>query len=414
MSIDPHVIWSERFEQIGSLIEANAEVLTGRWSEQALQEQRDASAAHYDEMHNRLPEFLREMGRALSQTDSTVPRPHAMLALAHGEQRWHIGWNLGEVVCDFQILRLVVLEYLDTCLEKPLTTREVMAIGLALDEGISASVMAYVGHQENALREANSRLTEFLPVLGHELRNPLSAVVGAMELINLSRVQDEVLREAHKIVERQVHQIIRLVDDMLDISRIMRGQLAVRAELLDVRKIVQEAGDLHRPLFSERDQTLTLSLPKEPLWIRADPGRLRQVLTNLLNNAMKYTEPKGQIVVDADKRDDRIVISVRDTGVGIQEDLLPGIFDMFAQGPQHKHQGLGIGLALVRALVQTHGGTIKATSAGPGKGSEFTIELPEARQEVPQSEPASSVEKHPAKAAACYRILLVDDHQDGA
>jgi CheY-like chemotaxis protein len=232
-------------------------------------------------------------------------------------------------------------------------------------------------------------------------------------LINLSHVQDEVLREAHKIVERQVHQIIRLVDDMLDISRIMRGQLAVRAELLDVRKIIQEAGDLHRPLFGERDQTLTLSLPAEPLWIRADPGRLRQVLTNLLNNAMKYTEPKGQIFVDAGKQDDRVVICVRDTGVGIEEDLLPGIFDMFAQGPQHKHQGLGIGLALVRALVETHGGTIKADSAGPGKGSEFTIELPEARQGSPQTEPTSA-EKHTTKATACYRILLVEDHQDGA
>lgn len=411
MSIDPHVIWSERFEQLGTLLEESADAITHRWSDQALQEQSDARAAHYDEMHNKLPEFIRSMGRALASSGATAPRPHAMVALEHGEQRWRIGWQLGEVIRDYQILRLVILEHFDNCLETPLTAREVMAIGLALDEAISASVLAYVGHQESQLRAANARLIEVLPILGHELRNPLSAVVSAMEVINLYTMPDAVVRDAHEIIDRQIQQMTRLLDDLLDVSRIVRGKMSIRTEVLDLRTIVRETVEWHRPTAAQRDQILMLSLPDEPCWVQADPARARQILSNLLTNATKYSNPKGRISVELERVKGRILIHVRDKGVGIPVDVLPHVFEMFAQAPQHAQQGMGIGLALVRALVQLHGGDVKAFSGGDGKGSEFVVELPEAAPVV-SSAPTIGVAELAVGAAPCYRLLLVDDHED--
>ena len=410
MSIAPRTLWSERFEEIGELIEKNAELLTERWQQRVAGEHRESLPAHYKEMRDRLPELLCAMGRALAVSNHSVPAPHAMLALEHGEQRWHIGWQLADVIRDYQVLRLVIVGYLDEALSKPLQVREMMAIGLALDEAISASVLAYVGYQESQLRNANRRLTDFLPVLGHELRNPLSAIVGAMEIVHLSKVSDSVLREAHDIIGRQLDQITRLVNDISDVSRIIRGQLELRLTSVDLRESIAQTVESVGPLIAEREHKLTLSLPEDPLWVCADPTRLRQVLGNLLNNAAKYTPHGGQIFIEAELVRDRAPVRVRDTGAGIASELLPHVFEMFAQGPEHRHQGLGIGLALVQALVKLHDGRITASSAGPGQGSEFAVEFPvaEERQEVTPAAPA----KRTLAESPCFRILLVDDHVD--
>ena len=172
------------------------------------------------------------------------------------------------MIRDYQVLRLVIVGYLDEALSKPLQVREMMAIGLALDEAISASVLAYVGYQESQLRNANRRLTDFLPVLGHELRNPLSAIVGAMEIVHLSKVSDSVLREAHDIIGRQLDQITRLVNDISDVSRIIRGQLELRLTSVDLRESIAQTVESVGPLIAEREHKLTLSLPEDPLWVR--------------------------------------------------------------------------------------------------------------------------------------------------
>jgi signal transduction histidine kinase/ActR/RegA family two-component response regulator len=411
MSIAPEQLWSERFEQIGTLIEGSTEQLTQRWSERAIEEQRDALPAHHKEMRDRLPDLLRAMGRSLASSSNSVPAPHTILALEHGEQRWQIGWKLAEVILDYQILRLVILEFLDDTLDQPLRTREVMAIGLALDEAISASVLSFVGYQERQLREANRRLTDFLPVLGHELRNPLAAVVASMEIVRMCKTRDSVLTEAHEIIERQVDQMTRLLNDMSDVSRIMRGQLDLRPTVIDLRDVVRQAVESLRPLINERNQALTVSLPDAALFVAGDAVRLQQVFSNLLHNAAKYTERGGKIALEAAPQKDRIVVHVRDTGVGIPHSLLPHIFDMFSQGPDHRHQGLGIGLALVRALVEMQAGTVTATSPGPGEGSDFIVDLPQATEDRHQA--AEEIAKNHIVKAPCYRILLVDDHVDG-
>jgi signal transduction histidine kinase len=412
MSVAPHALWSERFEEIGSLIEHSADLLTERWQQRVVEERRDGLPAHHRGMRDRLPDLLRAMGRALAVSNNSVPAAHTLLAVEHGEQRWHIGWRLAEVFRDYQILRLVIVEYLDVTLSKPLQTREVMAIGLALDESISASVLTYVGFQESQLRDANRRLTDFLPVLGHELRNPLSAIVGAMEVVHLSKTSEAMRGEAFDIIDRQLAQITRLVNDISDVSRIVRGQLELRLAKVDLRESIEQSVETLSALIAERGHKLTLSIPDEPMWVRADPARLRQVLGNLLSNAAKYTPPDGQILLEAEGVQNQALVRVRDTGAGIPQTLLPHVFDMFAQGPEHRHQGLGIGLALVHALVNLHKGKITAASAGPGQGSEFVIELPliDERQEA-----GSTVDpRRAAIEAPCFRILLVDDHVDSA
>jgi len=412
MSIAPHALWSERFEQIGQLIEARTEVLAERWAKRACEEQQDALPAHHADLRNRLPDLLRAMGRSLATAHNSVPAVHTMLALEHGEQRWQLGWRLSEVIRDYQILRLVILDYLDEILEQPLQTREVMAIGLALDEAISASVLAYVGFQEGQLREANRRLTDFLPVLGHELRNPLAAIIAAMDLVRACQTPNPLLSEAHDIVDRQSRHLSRLLNDMSDVSRIMRGQLELLPTTIDMRDVLQQSVEVVRPLFNERNQMLEVAVADVPLPLRADASRLQQVLTNLLHNAAKYTVEQGRITVDARLHHERVVVSVRDTGAGIAPEVLPHIFEMFSQAPEHKHQGLGIGLALVRALVEAQGGTVSANSPGAGRGSEFVVEFPlatgaDATVEVAETQPGAN----PVRA---QRILLVDDHLDSA
>ena len=413
MSIAPHVIWSERFEQIGTLIERNAEILAERWALRALEEQRDAVPAHHKDMRNRLPDLLRVMGRSLARSENSIPAAHTMLALEHGEQRWHIGWRLAEVIRDYQILRLVIIEYLDEILEQPLATREAMAVGLALDEAISASVLAFVGFQETKLRESNRRLTDFLPVLSHELRNPLAAIVTSMEIVQTCKVEDPLLSEAHEIIGRQLVQVTRLLNDISDVSRIMRGQLELQPAVVDLRCIVQEALEAVSASIAERGHELFVATADEALCVRGDPTRLRQIVTNLIDNAAKYTEPRGKIFIELDCTSPGVVLRVRDTGVGIPQSLLPHIFDMFAQGQHHRHQGLGIGLALVRALVEMHGGKVSAASSGRGMGSEFVVELPLA-QGGPPAEQSASIGKIKAQESPSLRILLVDDHDDSA
>jgi signal transduction histidine kinase len=411
MSIDPQVIWNERFEQIGALIEQHADLLTDRWAERALQEQGHATSAYRKDMRDHLPSLLHAIGRALANPAEAVPAAHTMLALEHGEQRWQMGWNLPEVIRDYQILRLSIIEFLDETLESPLATREAMAVGLALDEAISASVIAYVGFQESQLRDANRRLSDFLPVLGHELRNPIAAIFGAMEIVRLCRVNDQAMSDAHEIIGRQLEQVQRLLDDISDVSRIMRGQLDLQPIPLDVRELIRQSVEAIAPLMTEREQVVALSLPEQELLVNADAPRLRQVFSNLLSNAAKYTPAKGEIHVAAVRQKDRIIITVRDSGIGIPPVALPHVFEMFWQGPDVRHQGLGIGLGLVSAIVGMHGGKVSASSRGAGRGSEFVVDLPMAAAQRPTIDsPAPAVRAGTAELG--LRIMVVDDHLD--
>jgi signal transduction histidine kinase len=236
-----------------------------------------------------------------------------------------------------------------------------------------------VDERTRELLEANQAKDEFLALLAHELRNPLAPIVNAVGLIASRGGDDPVLHQAAQVVERQAHQMARLLDDLLDVSRISRGKLRLRKEILDLAEVVEHAVQTSRPLIESRRHHLVVSLPGETVRLEGDSTRLEQVLANLLNNAAKYTDPGGRISISATLEDQQAVIRVRDTGKGIPPAMIKRIFEPFVQIDFSLHRpeqgGLGIGLMLVRRLVEMHGGTASAFSEGPDQGSEFVVRL---------------------------------------
>ncbi|HEV3436120.1 MAG TPA: hybrid sensor histidine kinase/response regulator [Gemmata sp.] len=231
----------------------------------------------------------------------------------------------------------------------------------------------------DALREANRRKDEFLSTLGHELRNPLAPILNALEIMRLSGNNIDTVDRQRERLERQVGQMVRLVDDLLDVSRITTGKLRLTPELLTLQDVFSAALDISRTQLEKARLKFTADLPTELVRLNADRVRLAQVFSNLLNNAAKYTEPGGRVSLSARAADGRVVVRVRDTGVGIPRDVLPRVFELFTQVDRTLNRsegGLGVGLALVRRLVEMHGGTVSAQSDGPGKGTEFTVSLP--------------------------------------
>jgi PAS domain S-box-containing protein len=271
---------------------------------------------------------------------------------------------------------------------------------------------------QEALRQSDRRKDEFLAMLAHELRNPLAPILNALHIMRLGRNNPAAIEDARSIVERQVRHMVRLIDDLLDLSRITRGKIQLRKQPVDLAQVIQHAVESSRPAINAAGHQLQVTLPKEPVVFEADPTRLSQVLLNLLNNAAKYTEPGGRIAITARQDDDELVIAVRDTGVGIPTEMLPNIFEMFAQADrslERSQGGLGIGLSLVRGLVRLHGGTVTARSEGPGKGSEFVIRLP--LHQVEGMIAAAPVAREPALPRAPRvprRVLVIDDNVDGA
>jgi PAS domain S-box-containing protein len=525
MSIDPQLIRSESHQEIGTLIQRDAGVLIERWRQRALAEEPTARQVYRSALLDHLPTFLWTLGRSLAETGPLQTGQHCLVAAVHGDQRWDSGWSLPEVVRDYQILRLVILEYLEEALERPLSGREAMAVGLALDEAITASVGMYVKNREEhirgleqarlaedqkaqdelrrweeifqsagwgvavlaldntlqavnhafarlhgydegelhgrplveliapagratweahvraadgngqqvyelphlrkdgttfpvlvnltsfkdqegqvmyraasfqditerknleemlrdqaaALQASDRRKDEFLATLAHELRNPLAPILNSVQLLQLLGPVTPTLQQVREILDRQTRQMARLVDDLLDLSRVARGLVQLRRERLDLATVVRQAVQTSEPLVQSRQHHLSVSLPEGPLPLEADQTRLVQVLVNLLNNAAKYTDPGGRIDLRVEREGNEAVVRIRDTGVGIPPEMLPRVFDLFTQVEESRERsqgGLGIGLALVRRLVELHGGTVAAHSAGLGHGSEFVVRLP--------------------------------------
>jgi PAS domain S-box-containing protein len=263
----------------------------------------------------------------------------------------------------------------------------------------------------NELRTNDQRKDEFLAMLAHELRNPLAAIANAVTLATMSGVKEDV-EQAMEIIKRQMKHLTRLIDDLLDVSRISRGKIKLVKEVLDATAILESAVATVRPLFDEHKQTLNISLDRGNLWVCADPTRLEQVVVNLLNNAAKFSEKDRKIELVATNDRDDVVLVVRDQGVGIPTAQLRAIFEVFVQGDRslaRSEGGLGIGLTVVKKLVEMHGGNVTARSEGRGKGSEFTIRLPRANRPEASETRRAPVAAHDMTRA---RILVVDDNID--
>lgn len=264
------------------------------------------------------------------------------------------------------------------------------------------------------LSETDRRKNEFLATLAHELRNPLAPMSNMLEVVKRANGDGEILKRAHDTIERQLGQMVRLVDDLLDLNRITHDRLELRRSEVELASVIQQAVEVARPLIDSAGQELTVELPNQPIYLNADRARLAQVFGNLLNNSCKYTRPNGRIWLQARLVGDEVVVSVRDNGAGIPPDKLESIFDMFMQvdrSAERSQGGLGIGLTLVKRLAEMHGGSIEALSAGEGQGSEFVVRLPILQR--PMDAPQNDADV-PGATMPQRRILIVDDNKDSA
>ncbi len=270
---------------------------------------------------------------------------------------------------------------------------------------------------EEAMRDADRRKDEFLATLAHELRNPLAPIRHAVKLLESAEADKQQQQWAREVIARQMQRMALMLDDLLEVSRITRGRLDLKPEVVSLESLVSTAVETARPLIDSKEQQLTTRLPAEPLFLRVDALRLSQSISNLLTNAAKYTDPRGSIVLAVAQQDDSILIAVRDNGIGLAREAIPNIFQMFSQvdsAIDRAQGGLGIGLALVKGLIELHGGTVQVVSAGIGHGSEFIIRLPssllvaQAGQTEATAPPASTL------SPSRRNILVADDNRDAA
>ncbi|MGE5099735.1 MAG: response regulator [Deltaproteobacteria bacterium] len=304
----------------------------------------------------------------------------------------------------------------DDYLVKPFSPRELLArVRTCMELSRMREEVERATGREEALREANRRKDDFLSMLAHELRNPLAPIGYGIHLLGLPEVSPQMLARTREMLERQVHHMARIVDDLLDVSRITSGKLSIVRERLDLARLVRQAIEDRRGTLEAAGLKIDAEFPNEPLWVMGDPTRLTQSFDNLLDNARKFTTSGGVVSVrvghDAETR--RAIVVVRDTGIGIEPSLLPHVFDVFAQAEQSLDRtrgGLGLGLAVTKGLIELHGGTITASSAGKGRGAEFTIRIP---SEVEPAVLASTLLDAPGTAQP-LRVLIVEDNVDAA
>jgi PAS domain S-box-containing protein len=301
-------------------------------------------------------------------------------------------------------------------------------VSTLLDEDKQARSFARVTHdltdsdavqaqreRADGLSAANRSKEEFMALLSHELRSPLSPIINAVNILRQMRTTDPVIEQAGNIIERQVGAMVRLVDDLLDISRITKGKLRLTKEQVELRVIINHAAESVRPFMDARKHDFSVLLPIEPIWVEADPARMEQVVVNLLNNASQYTDTGGLIRMTVNREDGEAVVRVRDNGAGIAPDVLPHIFELFTQvdgSLGRSYGGLGIGLALASNLVTMHEGRLQATSAGLGKGCEFTIKLPILAD--PAVRESKTILTPAELQGRSLRVLVVEDNVDAA
>jgi signal transduction histidine kinase len=411
-------------------LRSHKETLMERWLEQVrCTDVPTAQTLSEPQLRDHVPELLDRTFRALAGHPTPMVETEGQ---EHGHQRWGTGYDIAEVVRELLLLRDVLLETVEqyasgepglTRADEREANRRILWV---IDRTSQSSVERFhadalairrllwdeLESANRQLKTANEEKDRFLAMLSHELRNPLAPILTAVQLLEFSEAADPRLRRAREVIERQVRHQTRLIDDLLDVSRIAQGKIALRLEPHNLKAAIAYAVEGCLPTISAKNQELRVELPEEPLPVDADPVRMEQVITNLLTNANRYTDPGGTIWLTAARVDGEALVRVRDTGIGIVPMLLPRVFDLFTQAEtsRSRHQsGLGIGLALVKTLVELHGGVVEAASDGPGQGSEFVVRLPLLTPVTPL-EPSHS--NAPEGARRRLRVGLVEDNDD--
>jgi signal transduction histidine kinase len=364
---------------------------------------------------NRVEQELARGAAALLVAEEALPRDERLASLIERQPPWsdlpvlvltRPGADSPAAARALQTLGNVTL------LERPVRTA---ALASAVRSALRARERQYQTRAHLLEREeAAQRKDEFLATLAHELRNPLAPIRNSVNLLRLSGAAAQPAGQMWEMMDRQVEHMVRLVDDLMDVSRLTRGRIELRREAVSLADVIAAAVETSRPLIEAARHRLDVSLPPEPLVVEADPMRLAQVFSNLLNNAVKYTDAGGRIRISAARDDGAAVVTVSDTGIGMSPDALSRVFDMFVQADARDSRaqtGLGIGLTLVRRLVELHGGSVVARSEGPGRGSQFAVRLPLTRKETLPAHPAASAAR---KIGGLPRVMVVDDNADAA
>ncbi|HEX3313960.1 MAG TPA: hybrid sensor histidine kinase/response regulator [Gemmataceae bacterium] len=412
---------AESHVTIGDLIERKADALIARWAERAREEQPNAERVHHDVLIDHLPAFLAKLGRSLATAGDDLSDARSE-AVEHGDQRWENGWSITEVVRDYQILRVVLCEFLEEAMSRRLAARESLVLNVAIDDAISVAVAAFADSQASPGGEATNRtealdlLLNVLGVVGHELRNPLAPLANSLEILRLSGNDPARLETTRQMMGRQLQVLGRLIDDLMDLPRLARGKVVLRRERIDLVRLVRGCAEDRRRILEGAGLQLEVALPDRPVWVIGDETRLIQVFGNLLGNAQKFTDRGGAVTVRMEMpgRDKQAVVTVQDTGIGIEHAMLSKVFEAYTQADRsldRSRGGLGLGLALVKGVVDLHGGKVVASSAGPGAGATFEVQLPVCPESALQAVGHTEDGAPPVKSR---RVLVIEDNPDSA
>ncbi|WP_420473308.1 hybrid sensor histidine kinase/response regulator [Noviherbaspirillum sp. ST9] len=336
----------------------------------------------------------------------------------HGSARLRSNFTIEQLLAEYRALRASVLRLWSKGAEasSQCDLKDISRFNEAIDQLLAASVRSFAQESRSALHFEQTCRDEFLAMLAHELRNPLAPITSATALLKWGKTDETVTRRATAIIERQVEHMAGLIDDLLDVSRLTGGLIELQVEVLNLRGIILDATEQALPLIQARGHQLTTEESPDIAVVRGDRKRLVQIVSNLLTNAAKYTPAGGRIVLRTDVSQEQVIVTVRDNGVGMTPDLIEHLFEPFVQAKRTSDRssgGLGLGLTLVKSLVDLHNGKVTCTSAGPGKGSEFSIYLPRLPNwdEKPEPDARSRV---PAPSAKRVKVLIVDDNVDAA
>jgi signal transduction histidine kinase len=404
---------------IGDLIERSTTTIIARWTERAKVEQPTAQRVHHVVLVDHLPAFLAKLGRSLATAGDTS-QSHQQEAEEHGDQRWDTGWSITEVVRDYQILRVVLAEFLEEALGRRLDTQESLVLNVAIDDAIAAAVTAFADSQATPGTAANTTRNEavdlllnVLGIVGHELRNPLAPLTNSLEILRMTGSDPDQLEKTRQMMGRQLVVLSRLVEDLMDLPRLARGKMLLVKERIDLSRLVASCAEDRRKGLEEAGLTLVVDVPGSPVWTVGDEARLIQVFGNLIGNAQKFTDRGGSVTVRLAVDLHRAYVRVHDTGIGIDAVALPTIFEAYTQADgsiARSRGGLGLGLALVKGVVELHGGSVTAASEGTNKGTTVTVELPLADPAEAGHQPPSTDQP----SVRLRRVLIIEDNADSA